>query len=164
MRLTKALFLLLIALSLFAVPAISQDTTDHNDTNSKTKKAAKKAADKTKDAAKTTADDTKKVAEKTKDAAVEGKNKVTGNMLDINTATKDQLMALPGIGDKYSDAIIRNRPYTMKNQIVSKAGVPQGTYDKIKDQIIAHKVASGDANKPTAATKQKKTATAPAQK
>jgi DNA uptake protein ComE-like DNA-binding protein len=60
-------------------------------------------------------------------------------MLDLNTATKDELMALPGVGDKYSDAIIKNRPYAKKDQIVAKAGVPQATYDKIKNQIVAKK-------------------------
>jgi competence protein ComEA len=59
--------------------------------------------------------------------------------LDINTATADQLKAFPGIGDAYSKRIIDGRPYTAKNQLVSRGILPQATYNKIKDQIIASK-------------------------
>jgi competence protein ComEA len=59
--------------------------------------------------------------------------------LDINTATADQLKAIPGIGDAYSKRIIDGRPYTAKNQLVSRGVLPQGVYNKIKDQIIATK-------------------------
>jgi len=59
------------------------------------------------------------------------------NLVDINSATKDQLSALPGIGDKYSDKIIAGRPYANKSQLVSKKIIPQATYSKISGMIIA---------------------------
>jgi len=63
--------------------------------------------------------------------------KPAADKLDINSATKDQLKALPGIGDVYSQKIIDGRPYSRKDQLASKKIIPQATYDKIKDKIIA---------------------------
>ena len=63
----------------------------------------------------------------------------TGDKLDINTATADQLKAFNGIGDAYAKRIIDGRPYTMKTQLVSKGVLPQATYNKIKDNIVASK-------------------------
>ena len=78
-------------------------------------------------------------AESGKPAATKTSKTPKSKLVDINSASKDELDALPGIGAAYSQKIVEGRPYSSKRELVSRNIIPQATYDKIKDQIIAHR-------------------------
>lgn len=72
-----------------------------------------------------------------KSAGAAMSDNASADLVDINSASKEQLDALPGIGEKYSQKIIDGRPYKTKTELVRKKVIPQATYAKIKGKIIA---------------------------
>ena len=87
-----------------------------------------------------------KVSEKVE--ALKGGGKETKELVDINSASLDELTAIKGISKADSEKIVKNRPYALKDDLVSKKVLSQGSYDNIKGEIIA-KLAKDTMNKGT---------------
>jgi DNA uptake protein ComE-like DNA-binding protein len=60
-----------------------------------------------------------------------------GQMVDLNSASKKDLAALPGVGPDYAQTIIDARPFTAKEDLLKKKVIPQTTYDKIQNRVTA---------------------------
>lgn len=121
---------ILLTLVLAAVSAVAQTATPSQSTT------------------KTTASSTKPVPSKTAAAASSAKApSKDSDKLDINRASKEDLMKLSGVGDVYAGKIIAGRPYRTKRDLLTRKILPQATYNSISDKIIAHAAASAVAKK-----------------
>jgi DNA uptake protein ComE-like DNA-binding protein len=80
---------------------------------------------------------TKKAEARKSAPAAQAAQTQKAELIDINTATPEQLKTIPGIGDAYAAKIVEGRPYKSKLELVQKKILPKGVYDKVKNQIVA---------------------------
>jgi DNA uptake protein ComE-like DNA-binding protein len=70
-------------------------------------------------------------------ASAQNRGGSAANPIDLNSASRDSLMTLEGIGEVKADAIIRSRPFRAKTELVERHIVPEALYDRIADKVFA---------------------------
>jgi DNA uptake protein ComE-like DNA-binding protein len=78
-------------------------------------------------------------------ASAQTRPTTAANPIDLNSASRDTLMTLEGIGEVRADAIIRARPFKAKTELVERRIVPEALYDKIADKVFARPVPAAPA-------------------
>jgi DNA uptake protein ComE-like DNA-binding protein len=130
----KILLNVLLACAFAALPATAQTSTQSPDQTqsqgNQSKSSMESAGSATKDAA-------KDAGSATKSGTLAATDKVT-RKIDINSASKDDLMKLEGVGEATSDKIVAGRPYRSKRELLTRDIVNRSTYDKISGRIVAH--------------------------
>lgn len=81
----------------------------------------------------------------------------TANLIDLNNASRDDLMTLDGIGEVRADAIIRSRPFKAKTELVERRLIPEHLYEKIADKVMARPPPAAPAPTPARPPPQKRT-------
>src|SRR5258708_31246308 len=79
------------------------------------------------------------------------------SVIDLNTASRDDLMTLDGIGEVRADAIIRARPFRAKTELVERRLIPEALYDKISDKVMARPPPAAPPGRPPVPTPPKRT-------
>lgn len=128
---------LALAASVVALPSMAQTAAPATKAPAKAE-AAKSEAPKAEAQAPKTAKPEATKTEAPKAAKAEAKaTPVAKELVDINSATQEQLEALPAVGKAYAAKIVAGRPYKSKSELTSKKIVPGSVYAKIKAQITA---------------------------
>jgi len=78
--------------------------------------------------------DTKAVVEGVKEGM--RSDKTADNAVDINTASRDDLLSLPGVTRREADRIVAERPFKNANELVARHIIPESEYEKIRDRIM----------------------------
>jgi hypothetical protein len=125
---SATIFVALIG-GVFIGASFAQNTNPPGNTNAASTKAANTKTQQTTSSAKT--------AQAPAQSGKPAKKAPPSKLIDINSATVEQLKMLPGINDPLAQKIVEGRPYRVKTDLVRKNVIPQAAYNKIAGLVIA---------------------------